>query len=361
PSPRLVVLDAALGLPECHAFASAYRALPCASATRVAFLRPVSDTSLAQPAAAEGFHWTLGKPVRPSQLFNGIMSLFGDAPQVQPTPSPSSHLELPAATRRLRLLVAEDHEVNRRLALLMLEKLGCRADIAGNGNEVLAALQRQPYDVIFMDCQMPELDGFATTRAIRNVEKSDPKRQRIHIIALTANAMRGDREACIACGMDSYITKPVKLDALAGALHEAGKTLAQSQPPAAPLPGPEPADFAAIDAALTQMHEDFGPEAVAELLGDFLREAGPRLAELREHGRTSDAETYGRAAHSFAGGSSIFGLERVRKTALAVEAAVRASQPDDARRLVEELTALYTALEPRLREHFARVQPVPTA
>jgi CheY-like chemotaxis protein len=258
----------------------------------------------------------------------------------------------------------------------MLEKLGCRADIAGNGNEVLAALRRQPYDVVLMDCQMPELDGFATTRAIRSAEKADPARPRVHIIALTANAMRGDREACLACGMDAYISKPVKLDALAGALDHAG-SLFQQNPPQAMPPNPQPPpppplnpgscaipaddELRSVSNALARMAQDFGADAAAELLGDYLRDAATRLRELHELRDNPDREAYARAAHSFAGASSIFGLEGLRRLGLAVEAAIRANTPDEAARIENELNGRFAWIEPRLREQLAGLQPVPTA
>jgi PAS domain S-box-containing protein len=362
PLPRLFLLDAALGLSECQEFASALQRLPVAAATRLTLLRPLSDSSLSHKPAPEHFQCVLTKPVRPSQLFNSIMSLFGNGSHpVTHAALPSTCPELSASTRRLRLLVAEDHEVNRRLALLMLEKLGCRADIAGNGNEVLAALERQTYDIVLMDCQMPELDGFATTRAIREAERTHPARHRVHIIALTANAMRGDREACIACGMDSYITKPVKLDALAGALQEAGTTLAHSFPQTLSSPVvADPDDLAQIDTAITNLIADFGPEAAAELLGDYLKDAESRLADLRQRLSDPDQETFARAAHSLAGGSSIFGLERIRRLGLAIEAASRGGQADEVKRFLAELSERFVTLLPHLTDHLERLQTAPS-
>ncbi|MGE3310233.1 MAG: PAS domain S-box protein [Limisphaerales bacterium] len=359
PLPRLILIDAALGLTECRNFAVALRDLHIAALTRLTLLLPLADASLIHQPTPDHFHCVLTKPLRPSQLFNGIMSLFGNGSHPIPSSARNSSFpELSAAARRLRLLVAEDHEVNRRLALLMLEKLGCRADIAGNGNEVLAALQRQTYDVVLMDCQMPELDGFATTRAIREAERADPKRHRVRIIALTANAMRGDREACLACGMDGYISKPVKLDALAGALQEAGNTLAPPEPQPTPLADPN--DLARIDTAVSALVADFGGEAAAELLGDFLRDAESRLRELHRLQRDPDREVFARAAHSLAGGSSIFGLDRIRRLGLALEAATRGGHAEETERLLSELSGIFGAHVAHLQAHFARL-PTPVA
>jgi CheY-like chemotaxis protein len=114
------------------------------------------------------------------------------------------------------VLLAEDNAVNQRVAVRMLERLGCRVDVAGNGLEAIDLSGRLPYDIIFLDCQMPELDGYGAARAIRAREGGGP---RVPIIALTANAMDGDREECLAAGMDDYLSKPVVMASLASALH----------------------------------------------------------------------------------------------------------------------------------------------
>jgi CheY-like chemotaxis protein len=121
------------------------------------------------------------------------------------------HLDI---RNQLKLLIAEDNLVNQKVALLMLKKLGIRADVAANGMEVLAALERQNYDVVLMDVQMPEMDGFEAARAIRERWKNGAP----HIIAITAHALEGDRKRCIEAGMDDYISKPVRLEELASAL-----------------------------------------------------------------------------------------------------------------------------------------------
>ena len=109
------------------------------------------------------------------------------------------------------MLVVDDNPINQRVAVKMLEKLGCRVDLAGTGMEALAAICRHPYPLVFMDCQMPELDGFETTRLIRSQE---PPGAHLPIIAMTANAMAGDREACLSAGMDDFISKPIIVEEL---------------------------------------------------------------------------------------------------------------------------------------------------
>jgi CheY-like chemotaxis protein len=115
----------------------------------------------------------------------------------------------------LRILVAEDNVVNQKLALRLLQQMGYRADIASNGIEAIESIERQPYDVVLMDVQMPEMDGLA---AAREINRRWPDGTRPRIVAMTANAMRGDREECIQAGMDDYVTKPIRVDQLVEAL-----------------------------------------------------------------------------------------------------------------------------------------------
>jgi two-component system sensor histidine kinase/response regulator len=122
----------------------------------------------------------------------------------------------------IRILVAEDDRINRMVAVGQLKKLGYLADFVGNGLEVLKAFDTGFYDVILMDCQMPEMDGYQATQAIRerekNLENPCPRRAPIYIIAMTAHAMQGDRERCLAAGMDDYLSKPIRVAELKAAL-----------------------------------------------------------------------------------------------------------------------------------------------
>jgi len=161
----------------------------------------------------------LHKPAKPTQIFDILATLFsgGDNTEVAAVLVPPA---MPAAApaRPERILLAEDNAVNQKVALHMLARLGYRADVAANGLEVLDAIRRQRYDLVLMDLQMPEMDGLEAARRIRTDFASGP---RPWIIALTANAMQGDRELCLAAGMDDYISKPIKQADLAGALERA--------------------------------------------------------------------------------------------------------------------------------------------
>jgi two-component system sensor histidine kinase/response regulator len=175
--------------------------------------------------AAAGVSLTLIKPVKQTQFHEALISILaGRTPTTVRFKRPAASVRS-VASGKLRILVAEDNAVNQRVALLQLERLGHRADVAANGLEVLSAIETVRYDVIFMDCHMPELDGYEATRRLRIHETERLARGEkfipLHIIAMTANAMQGDREACLAVGMDDYISKPVRPAELAASLARA--------------------------------------------------------------------------------------------------------------------------------------------
>jgi signal transduction histidine kinase/DNA-binding response OmpR family regulator len=179
-------------------------------------------TSLGRREAGDAdglFAATLAKPLRQSQLFDTLMTLLAHdtadaAPRAAAVAKPRIDAGM-AARHPLRILLAEDNVVNQKLALRLLQQMGYRADLASNGVEAIESVQRQTYDVVLMDVQMPEMDGLEASKAIAARWGA---RERPRIVAMTANAMQGDRELCIAAGMDDYVTKPIRVDALVEAL-----------------------------------------------------------------------------------------------------------------------------------------------
>ena len=169
---------------------------------------------------AEGlFNAFLAKPVRQSQLYDTLVNLLaaGAARERAPAPAAKSKIDAEMAARHpLRILLAEDNVVNQKLALRLLQQMGYRADLASNGIEAIESVERQIYDVVLMDVQMPEMDGLEASRRITAKWQAA---DRPRIVAMTANAMQGDREMCIAAGMDDYITKPIRVDQLVDALN----------------------------------------------------------------------------------------------------------------------------------------------
>ena len=195
----------------------AHEARRLRSAAELPFVLLSSIGRLGAGPAAGLFQASLVKPAKPSQLFDTLIAVVqkqrGGPTATRDTIAPTSAAIKPRAER---LLLAEDNVVNQKVALAMLRKLGFRADVVANGLEVLAAVERQPYDVILMDVHMPEMDGLEAARRLGQLYP-DPAR-RPWIVALTANAMQGDREMCLAAGMDDYISKPIKFEELLNAI-----------------------------------------------------------------------------------------------------------------------------------------------
>lgn len=161
----------------------------------------------------------LNKPIKISNLYHALTTLFGKETPEKLNFESKNNFEIPILSQDnpLRILLADDHLVNQKVALQILQKMGYRADVAGNGIEVLEALNRQSYDVILMDVQMPEMDGLEASRRICSQWSVET---RPRIIAMTANAMQGDRELCLAAGMDDYVTKPIRMEELVRALSQ---------------------------------------------------------------------------------------------------------------------------------------------
>jgi PAS domain S-box-containing protein len=165
---------------------------------------------------ASGATAVVTKPLKALPVLQALASCLQDAPEITEHEQKRTRLEIPHHSRA-RILLVEDNLVNQRVAQRMLEKLGYRVDIAANGEEALIALETLPYDLVLMDCQMPEMDGYSATRAIRNPE-SAVRDHGVPVVAMTANAMEGDRDRCLAAGMDDYIAKPVTASSLEDAI-----------------------------------------------------------------------------------------------------------------------------------------------
>jgi PAS domain S-box-containing protein len=192
---------------------------PTIAATRLVMLTSLGNQLDAEDMKNAGIEACVLKPVKQSRLFSRVAEIMaGHTPlarkkaQTGTVALKSPVTSAPGGTLRksIRILLAEDNIINQKVAIGLLQNLGYGVDVANNGLEVLAALEVRPYDLVLMDCQMPELDGYETTQRIR----AKPEFRTLHIIAMTANAMRGESEKCLNAGMDDYLSKPVKLEAL---------------------------------------------------------------------------------------------------------------------------------------------------
>ncbi len=217
----LVVSDMQMPGMDGFMLARVIKATPELASTRIIILSSIGQRGHGPTAQQVGIDAYLTKPVRQSQLYDSIALVMSRAAETETEP-PSlvtrHRLTEVQAAAKVKVLLAEDNIVNQKVAVRMLEKLGCRVDAVANGLEVLDALGRIPYDLVLMDCQMPEMDGYSATGAIRNKEAGTGGH--IPIIAMTANAMAGDREICLQAGMDDYISKPVKPDQLLEMIHK---------------------------------------------------------------------------------------------------------------------------------------------
>ena len=225
----IALLDVEMPEMDGLTLAHAIKSEPAIAATRLIALTPVGRAMAGPAMQTAGIDASLKKPVKQSRLFDCLVTVIGRTEACE-RGTPKSGTETIAklsdgARHRLesaRILLAEDNAVNQKVALAWLKRLGCSADAVANGIEAIEALQRIPYSLIFMDCQMPEMDGFEATQLIRKRElttgQTCPWPAPVHIIALTAGAMQGDRERCLAAGMNDYVSKPVRLAELQSAL-----------------------------------------------------------------------------------------------------------------------------------------------
>lgn len=223
----------------------------------------------------------LNKPIKKSLLFNVVSKIFGQQALISPPIEPENLGSQPVTqVASLRILLAEDHLVNQKVALQMLERLGHQTDIANNGLEAIAALKQKTYDVVLMDVQMPEMNGLEAAQKIHEAFLSGELTYRPRIIAMTANAMSGDREACLAAGMDDYISKPIRMVELSQVLSACQPLAAteetisvQPLAPCSPNKAPSPAY----------------PEPIAQRSGQFHIPVEQNLPELREGESLLDA------------------------------------------------------------------------
>jgi CheY-like chemotaxis protein/HPt (histidine-containing phosphotransfer) domain-containing protein len=247
----------------------------------------------------------LNKPIKPSQLFDTLISILTheqDASKPAPT-KPRMNSEI-APDHPLRILLAEDNIVNQKIALSILRQMGYSADVTGNGLEVIEAMKRKVYDVVLMDVQMPDLDGLEATRRIRKMDLLQPR-----IIAMTANALQGDREICLAAGMDDYIAKPIRVDELVNSLLQANTSSVLREDV-----------MNKIDLSIfNTLKETTGPEFIGELIDAFLNDAPELVNQMQTSLAENDAETFRRAAHSMKSNASTFGAMELSALAKELE------------------------------------------
>jgi signal transduction histidine kinase/CheY-like chemotaxis protein/HPt (histidine-containing phosphotransfer) domain-containing protein len=293
-------------------------------------------------AEEAGFAAYLNKPIKPSQLFDALVSVLAEQPvHIPQRRAARNELDPEMAARHpLRILLAEDNVVNQKVAIRILGQMGYRADVAANGLEAIEAVERQTYDVVLMDVQMPELDGF---EASREINRRWPGEHRPRLVAMTANAMEGDRELCTAAGMDDYVAKPIRVEELVAALGRC-RPRGEAGPRASSDAGggDAPAEVGAIDrAAFERLTATMDGAFIAELIDTFVEDARGLIATLGRSLAAADRDAFRRAAHSLKSTSESLGATDLANLARELENIGRSGVLSDAGDRIERLAAQY--------------------
>ena len=310
----VVLLDMQMAGMDGLTLASAIKNEPALSRTRTIVLAPYGQRLNQELMDESGITQCLIKPVKQSRLLDSLLNTTQTA---FVSASPASPKEEPLRIRRpakaLRILLAEDNAVNQKLALRQLQKLGYSAQPVSNGAEVLQEVERVSYDVILMDCQMPEMDGYEVTRRIRDFEKQNAgKRAPVYIIAITAHALEGDRERCLSAGMNDYLTKPLHIAQLEAAINRAIRRRPLVEKSEGVL------DPVCI-AGLKELREPGQADPLIELSDLFNREADACVRKIESGVAEHDSNATARAAHSLKGSASNLGANQLAAACASVE------------------------------------------
>jgi PAS domain S-box-containing protein len=315
------ILDMVMPDMDGESLGKAIKEGPSIGDTRLVIMTSADRLGEAERLRAAGFDAYLVKPVRNSDLRRVLHTIFASrkAPLREAVPAP---VQLSEEVRKsIRILLAEDNMTNQKVATAMLGKIGYRVvDAVANGLEAIQSLEAVPYDLVLMDVQMPEMDGIEASRRIRD-ESSKVLNHRIPIIALTAYAMKGDRERCLAAGMNDYVSKPIQSSELRSAIERA-LSIDLPQPPPGPDAGTPPVGPAPVfDRTGTLARFDGDEELLRQMLEVFLEDAPNQLASIREALSANDAPLVRRAGHTLKGASSNVGASRLREIGFTIEKA----------------------------------------
>ena len=354
----LAVLDLMMPGMDGFELARAIKADPDIAGVRLVLLTSFGQRGHGETARAAGIAAYLTKPVRQSHLFDALTTVWaarnrppGDvvtADTLAGSRPVAARAE--AATERFtgtRVLLAEDNPMNQALALRLLGRRGHSVAVANNGREALDALAREPFDLVIMDVQMPGMDGLETTRRLR---RQHPAGGPPRVVALTAHAMAGDRERCLAAGMDGYLSKPVQLADLAAALDGGAGEVPGERPEGEP---PDPLDRQSLD-RLRSLSAGDGDGFLGKVIHTFLASSADDLAAVRRLAAEGRWLEVGRAAHRLKGSSATLGATRVAAVCATLEKQASAGRGQEIDpligRLGEELERACAALDQLMRE-----------
>jgi two-component system cell cycle sensor histidine kinase/response regulator CckA len=368
----LAILDLQMPRMDGLELGHAITADPVLAATRLVLLTSIGLRGQAEKAKQAGIAAYLTKPVHRSDLYD-CLSLIVDMPAKSAADAVDGEsasrsndvlvtrhvLKEAAAAARPRILVAEDNIVNQKVAVCQLEKLGYRADVVANGLEAVEAVSRVSYALVLMDCQMPEMDGLEATAMIRKREGEQASR-RLPIIAMTANAMLGDREKCLGAGMDDYLAKPVKLEHLEATLARwiPGQSTPDEQKESVSLETREPGYVhdcvdSAVLADLRQL--DASCSLLSTLITHFLEDVPNRLAALQDALQQGEAGALARVAHELNGASGNLGVRKMRQLCVELQALGKAKDLTKAGALLAQLVSEFELVRQRLMAEHATI------
>lgn len=339
--PYLVVLACTRGADEeDEALAQWVRSNGTLPPVHLVRIVPLASQSPATNPSATAFDHGITRPVRTDTLHKALMALISpDSAPSEPAPPPST--KRPERSR-VRILVAEDNRINQQVAVCILASLGYeRVDVAANGREAISCLEQVPYDMVLMDCEMPEMDGFEATAVIRDPASSVCNHQ-VPVIALTAHSVQGDRERCLQAGMDDYLEKPVKPDALASVVERWSSGLSnddeapESDAPSTPSSAPE--EPPVLDRTSVGERVGNDPELARTLSASFVQELPDRLGDLTSALTTRDLDRVLSNAQALRVAAADLGALRIATT---LEAAEKAAQEGDLARILDLLPALH--------------------
>ncbi|HEU6449000.1 MAG TPA: response regulator [Verrucomicrobiae bacterium] len=287
--------------------------LPGAAMLPLVFLIPVGMRMDVAKMAHLTFANSIAKPVKPAQLAAALeRALFSPKKSTPQTAAPVPE-ELLGNRLPLRVLVCDDNAINLKVAIRILQQLGYQSDTAVNGLEALAAAQQKPYDLIFMDVMMPEMDGLEATRAIRNKQKAGIIQNRVIIVAMTAHAMQSDREKCIESGMDDYLAKPVRPKDIRHVIeHWAQKIGIPTETVEPKMNNNSPSNNEApVEMERLLDLADGSDDSLRELVELYYKQTADQLQKLREAINANNVEDVRRVAHSCAGASATLGMTQI--------------------------------------------------
>jgi CheY-like chemotaxis protein/HPt (histidine-containing phosphotransfer) domain-containing protein len=304
-------------------------------------------------AREAGIDACLGKPVRQTMLYECLVNVMAGEPQeAVAAPVATAPANTAPGGNRGRILLVEDNLINQQVALGILQIQGYSVTVVNNGREALDAHgQGGAFDLVLMDCHMPEMDGFEATKEIRNRERSSPG-QRVPIVALTANAMAQDRENCLNAGMDDHLSKPFSILTMQEMLARwmpHGPAPAQAAAPAAPASGKaaEVLDRQVLD-QLGKLLTNGKPELLARAINLYLVESPKLMQKLKLAAGAGDAPEIARAAHSLKSSSANMGATAFSRYCADIEAAANRADVEEARKMFGKIEAEHARVQSAL-------------